>query len=68
MIERSIDSKIAQKKSQNATIDPIIKIHSKESNHAKESYIEAILDLDISYGMLVSNEDEKLINFVVLEN
>ena len=43
--EESIDSKIAQEESKDATVDPIIEIYA-ESNHTEESHVETIQDAD----------------------
>lgn len=42
-----------------------MKIHIEESNHTQEFNVEAIQDMDISCGDLVSYEYEKLTNFDV---
>ena len=43
-------------------------IHIKESNYEKETYVEAIQDLDILCGDLVSHGDIELANFEVASN
>ena len=42
VVEEPFDIKNAQEKLKDATVNPITKIHIKESNHEGESCVEAI--------------------------